>query len=252
VSKVAALGRRLVRLSSHVRVVGVRAGIEDLDDAAMRRLTHQPLPHSVSPGPVVSILCGFTDSFAAQARVNRLGLHLGVPMIAAQVYREGRGAEVTFSVPGLTPACGRCVTGSRYRAFAAGFRNDVGSAGSPLWATTRLNALKEQITLAIIHGTTPGASGHPGRERYRRLLERIGDRNLVQVRLDPDIATTLGLTVFDRAFGGGDGGRLLTDDVVWLPQQPESPATGFEPCGDCGGGGDLAVLKGTFADTRRG
>jgi hypothetical protein len=57
------------------------------------------------------------------------------------------------------------------------------------------------------------------------MLSRIGKRNLIQIRLDPDLATTIGIGVFDRVLEKGDQERLFFDEAVWLPQDPESPAT---------------------------
>jgi hypothetical protein len=250
--KIDAVARRILDVNPYARVVGAQVCLDALSDEMVRRLVHRPLPNSASPGPVTTVLCGFTDDFWAQARVNRLSLHLGVPMLAAQVYREGRGAEVSFFVPGVTRACGRCVLGGRYRAYLErDYRNTVTSHGTPLWATERLNSLKAEVLLAILHGAAGhGEAGHPARARYSSLLERIAGRNLAVARLDPAIAETLGVTMFDRALAGADGERIVADETLWLPQEPEGPATGFEPCPDCGGTGDLTLCEGTFADTR--
>jgi proteasome lid subunit RPN8/RPN11 len=246
--KVDAVADRILDVNPHAQVVGVQAYLDDLDDDMMRRLTNRPFPHSSSIGPSTSILCGFTDNFWAQARVNRLALHLGVPMVAAQVYERGHGVEVSFHVPGHSIACGRCVLGGRYRAhLEQAFTNTVTSHGTPLWATERLNELKAQIVLAIIHGTAIEADAdHPATQRYAGLLGRIAAHNLVQARLDPGA----NLPVFGRALAGADADRVITDDTLWLPQEPENPATGFDACGDCGGTGDLTSRIGTFADTR--
>jgi hypothetical protein len=251
-AKVAALGRRLVTLNRAVRVWAVQASLDQLDDAAVRRLALAPLPGGHPGAPGTTLLCGFTDDFWAQSRVNRLALHLGLPQIQAQVYREGRGVELVFTAPGITPACGRCVLSARYQAYLGeAYRNDVTSHGTPLWATTRLNALKGPVAMALLHATSRHAhSGHPATLRYRRLMDRTAERNLVQVRLDPDIAANLGLGVFDRVAAGPEGHRLVTDEALWLPQQPDHPDHGRPACPDCGGTGDLTERVGRFADTR--
>jgi hypothetical protein len=82
------------------------------------------------------------------------------------------------------------------------------------------------------------------------MLSRIGKRNLVQLRMDPDLGETLGMGVFDRVFEGADKDRLFFDEVVWLPQDQESQDTGYPPCPDCGGTGDLRDAIGRFHDTR--
>ena len=113
------------------------------------------------------------------------------------------------------------------------------SDGTPIFATTRLNSLKGFIALALLHHNTD----HP---RWGKLLERIGNRNLIQIRMDPDLGQTLKLGIFDRVFGGGDTSRILFDDVVWLPQKPDNPENGFPACPECGGTGDLSQAIGTI------
>ena len=154
------------------------------------------------------------------------------------------GVEVTFTHPEVTPACHRCALGPRYRWYLEeGHKNDVTSHGTPIFATTRLNAIKGYVTLALLHHGTD----HP---RWGGLLQRMGNRNLVQIRLDPDLATTLPLSTFDKTFEGAKTGRLLFDEAVWLAQEPECPETGFPPCPDCGGEGDLRSVMGSIDDTR--
>jgi proteasome lid subunit RPN8/RPN11 len=237
--KVRCLAEALRDINPAVSVAALPVPLEDLDDAELERWIREPLePGSKSPEAV--LLCGFTDRFEAQARVNRLALHFGCPSLCAQVYGEGRGAEITFTHPRTTPACHRCALSSRYRAYLEeGFRNDVTSDGTPIFSTQRLNALKGFIALALLHEGT----GHP---RWGGLLARIGSRNLVQIRMDPD----LGFPVFDRVFGAGDRERILFDDVVWLPQKPDCPENGYPACPDCGGSGDLRNCLGTLGDTR--
>jgi proteasome lid subunit RPN8/RPN11 len=176
-----------------------------------------------APAPQQTLLLGMTDNFHAQAFVNRLGLFLNLPSLCAQIYAEGRAAEITWSWPGLTPACHRCMLAPRYDAYENGFKNGVGTAGAPVFSTTRLNALKGFLVMALLHR----GSAH---KRWGGLLEKIGDRTLVQIRMDPDVALTLGLKSFDRAFGQDSNDRLLFDEAIWMSQAPEP----F--CPDCGGG----------------
>ena len=60
--------------------------------------------------------------------------------------------------------------------------------------------MKFLIAMAVLHHGTD----HP---RWGRMLERIGNRNLIQVRWDPD----LDLPVFDRVFGAW-WGRVIESD----------------------------------------
>ncbi len=239
--KVDVLARRLRRINPRMIVESRQAALDDLDDDALYELACGELQGQF---PEQTVLCGFTDSFHAQARVNRLALVLGLPSINAQVYKEGRGAEITFTHPQVTPACHRCVLRSRYDWYLEqGNENDVTSHATPIFATTRLNALKGPILLALLHH----GSKH---SRWGGLLTQMGHRNLVQIRLDPDIASTMQLGVFDKVFAGADRERLLFDEVVWLPQEPEDGAGEHPICPDCGGTGELWQKIGSIEDTR--
>ena len=257
--KVECLKERILDINPNATVETRCAMLDELNDEACRVLLEEALRqevvvkgHSDRPfdltsrplKPETTLICGLTDSFEAQARVNRLALQFGLPSLCAQVYFEGLGGEITFTHPDVTPACHRCVLGSRYRAYREhGFQNDVTSDGTPIFSTSRLNALKGQIALALLHEGT-------GHERWDRMLRRIGNRNLIQIRMAPNGIGDLSLPAFRRAFEGADRRRVLFDDVVWLPQQPENPSTGFDPCPDCGGTGNLRDAFETFFDTR--
>jgi len=232
------VAERLREIHPDVQIKTVQKGLEELSDEDIRSLAFD-VWHGVKP--VQSVICGLTDNFYAQARVNRLALKFALPSLCAQVYQEGRGAEVTYTHPDVTPACHRCVLSSRYRHYLEnGLGNDVTSHGTPIFATTRLNALKGFVLLTLLHH----GSEHP---RWGGLLARMGKRNLIQVRMDPDIGKSLGLTVFDRV--NSDAERQFFDDVVWLPQEAESPPD-YDYCPDCGGSGYLRSVAGITTDTR--
>lgn len=250
--KVEAIARRIIDTSPLARVYTVQAKLEDLDDAAMGRLCSAPLDPGAPTVPHATLLCGFTDGFHSQARINRLGLHLGVPALAATVYAQGRGIEIAFSADGVTSACIRCALGGRYRAYLQqGYEPDVTSHGTPIWATNRLNTLKQPIALALLHHATAADSADsPARARYTAIIEAIRNRNLVQVCLDPDIGQTLGLAKFTEISAADTRGRLAFDTTLWLEQEPEHPDTGFPACPDCGGTGGPGGSEGRFLDTR--
>jgi ThiF family len=125
--KVDSIAERIRDINPNARVIARQASRDDLSDAAFEHLAKEPIGHSRRK-PATTLIGGFTDSFAAQARVNRLALQSGWPSLCAQVYREGRGAEITFTVPGVTPACHRCILRCRYEAYLEEeFQNDVTS-----------------------------------------------------------------------------------------------------------------------------
>ena len=258
VAKVDCIADRLRDINPNVLIATCPVLLDDIDDATFGQLATESwrtvdtsklglakinglFAESRSTGtPAVTLVCGLTDNFAAQARVNRLSLQFGLPSLSAQVYAEGRGGEVTFSHPETTPACQRCALNSRYKAYLnEGFRNNVTSDGTPIFSTTRLNALKGFVAMAILHHATTHA-------RWGGLLKQIGNRNLLQIRMDPGFD----LPAFRKAFKNADSERVFSDDVVWLPQKPDCPENGFPTCPDCGGTGNLRNAIGKFTDTR--
>ena len=249
--KADALARRIVGVSPYARVTTVQARIEELDDAAMARLANAPFAGRTYAVPSTTLLCAFTDAFEPQARIARLGLHLALPVVSATVYEQGRGAEITFTLPGVTPACIRCALSSRYRAYLdEGYTNEVTSHGTPLWATARLNAAKTPIALALLHRSSRDADpSHPATARYAELLDWCGDRNLLLLGMAPDAGERLGMPPFDQA-SNSEVGLSPADLLLWRRPTPDRPELGAPACPDCGGEGDLSEREGRFADTR--
>lgn len=238
--KVDCIAERIRDINPMAKTIALQKSLDDLTDEEVRRLADDSIDGRETRRTVI---CGLTDDFFAQARVNRLALQLGLPSLSAQVYKEGRGAEITFTYPGVTPACHRCILSSRYRHFLEQERtNNVTSHGTPIFSTTRLNAIKGFVTVGLLHH----GSGHP---RWGDMISRIGKRNLIQIRMDPDFAETMGMSVFSRVFEKADHDRLFFDEVIWLPQDQECPENGYPTCPDCGGTGDLRDSIGGIEDT---
>lgn len=179
-----------------------------------------------------TLLVAMSDSFPAQAAANRLALSLRIPLLTAQMYPQGRAAEIVFTVPGVTPACMRCVLSSRYAHYANGCQNSVTSHGSPIFSGETLNSLAGFVALSILHHGTP----HP---RWGDLIRRAGKRNFIQLRLDPDVQEHLGLNIFDRVLGRNQASELFFGEAIWRPVDPDHPDNGFPHCPDCGGTGNL-------------
>ena len=248
--KVRCLAKRLKAVNPNVRVAAFVRPLNDIPDAKFEKLAFAPLSHMKVPEfspvpPLVTVIIGATDDFFAQARVNRLALKFGLPSVCAQNYKNGMAGEVTFTHPEITKACHRCILSNRYAAYLErNYKNAVGSAGSPICSTLRINELKFMLVMAILHHNT----NHPW---WGHVLERIGQRNLIMVRNHPDAEQHLGLTNFTEAFAGVTSGQILFGNVIFRPQVPEHPDTGYSrACPDCGGTGDLTKFKGTIPDTR--
>lgn len=253
--KVAALARDIVRLNPAAAVVAVAEKIEALDDRTFKLLASEPLRGKplfgvsgileMSAPPRQTILLVLTDNFRAQARGHRLGLHFGLPTICAQEYREGRGAEVTYTVPGVTPACHRCITASRYKAYLReGYENDVTSEGAPIFAAEMLNAVLGHVLLAVAHHGTR-------HQRWGKMIRSWGNRNLINIRMDPDFDSDFGDKFGKRLAGAREPESFIMLDSVFLAQTPDCGQSATRPvCPDCGGTGNLSGCKGTFGDTR--
>jgi hypothetical protein len=221
-----------------------KAPLRYYNNAAVARvLGSNPLGHPKQPSQV--ILLGLTDNFHAQARVHRLGLQHGIRTICAQEYETGCGAEITWTVPGVTAACHRCLTASRYKAYQEGYQNTVTSNGAPIFAAQMLNAALGQILLAVAHHGTR----HP---KYGNRVRRMGNRNLQLMRMDPDFDLFMKRPVFgQRLAGAAEPGAFFMMDSIFVEQTPDSGQNETRPvCPDCGGVGNLSDVIGTFADTR--
>jgi hypothetical protein len=237
-AKVDCIAESILQINPYAWVKVYQKSLDEIDDSEMDTLTFFPLYGGHGsfqpPASETTLLCGFTDNFYAQARVNRLALQFGLPSLCAGVYQNATAAEISFTYPGVTPACQRCILSPRYKSYLErGYKNTVTSDGSNIFATQRLNAIKGMIALCILHHGT----GHP---IWGEMLTRIGNRTLAQIRMHPDAP----YKAFAKILGNTDTSRLLFDETVWLPQEADPN------CPECRGTGDLRDAKGTFIDTR--
>lgn len=242
--KTEVIANTLRRINPDVEIVEVRRYLDNsLSDDALEKLIGTKLLYE---RPEDVLLCGCTDNFAAQDRTVKLALNWGVPYLAAQVYAEGRAAEVVFTYPGITEACPRCMLASRYRAYEAGVPAAVTSESAPIYATERMNALKSHIAMMqLLYGTN---------SRIGAELELVKERNLVMMSFAADCEEQLGIRAFSRTLDGlGDDARaaLPMEETVWLRQRPDRPENGYPRCPYCAGTGDLRNVRGLIADTRR-
>jgi hypothetical protein len=263
--KVEALARDIVRINPAAAVLTIDERIENIDDEQFRLLCKQTLRGTTSIAsecrtcaaydthnssvnkrlPYQTILFVLTDNFWAQAHGHRLGLNFGLSTICAQEYIDGRGAEITYTVPGVTPACHRCITASRYREYLQhNYINEVTSEGAPIFAAEFLNAILGHILLAVAHH----GSKNP---RWGGMIKRLGNRNLVRIRMDPDFDKYFGNTFAKRHAGAKGVESLFMLDSLFVSQTPDCGQSESRPvCPDCNGTGDLRDAIGTFIDTR--
>ncbi len=182
------------------------------------------------------LMLGCTDNFFAQDRCAQLSLKYGVPYLAAQIFERGKGHEVIFSYPGVTPSCPRCMLESRYKKILSAPENSTGSsAGAAVCVTDYLNSIKAYMALNILcynEKKTP----------YYHLLDKFADRNYLMTKCSDEFKAPafepiaeIERNEIDLSF------PFLT---IAIGQEPE------QNCSLCGGTGNIQTLKGKIADTR--
>jgi hypothetical protein len=202
--KVEVLAKRLRRVNPEVEVEVVPT-----DFCAMRREECDEYFGQTS------LFIFATDQFAPQARGNIEALRLGRPAVWIGLYAQGRAGEIIYHVPGLTPACSRCVAVSRYKSARRGVAS-VPSDGATIFDLHLVDAVAGQVSLGIL---TRGASN-----RYGRLIEQLGNRNLLQVKIDPGYR--LGERDIFREYLGSHPANFSFNTIA-IPMAPEPG------CHDC-------------------
>src|SRR5207237_1945613 len=129
--------------------------------------------------------------------------------------RAGRAGEIVHYVPGITPACYRCVCSARYKAFETqGLSRDNGmhipSTGGTILDLHLTDAIAGQIAVGIL---TAGADNRMG-----RLIRQLGNRNLLQVKIDPEYRL-VGKDIFGQYLGNHPANFSFT--TLALPMEPE-------------------------------
>jgi len=169
----------------------------------------------------VIILTAFTDNFLAQARLSRLAIKYQLPFISAQHWQLGHGSEVFYWSPDKNQHCQRCMLQPRYHYYLVQQeKNKVTSQGSPIFHTTRLNALCEKITVGLLMRR----SSIPNYLSY--FLENQSDKNLIIIRNHPDLPIDFSMEhFFNNPYS-------FMDDPVWLSYDDLYGDQTFD-CVDC-------------------
>jgi molybdopterin/thiamine biosynthesis adenylyltransferase len=167
-----------------------------------------------------------TDSFACQARGNELALRLGKAAIWAGLYSGAGAGEVIWWSPHV-PAlpCYRCLVPSRYgaheRAAGEGQSLDPPSTGATILDIHLLDAIAGQLALGLL---TKGADN-----RFGRLIDQLGTRNMIQMKIDPTW-TFGGRDVFREQLQVPEGVDTL---FAWTAIARRDPDGGRLYCPDC-------------------
>lgn len=166
-----------------------------------------------------------TDSFTAQALVNRLSLRLNVPAIFVGIYAGGWGAEVVWTDPRHQLPCFRCLCASRYAAHQLAVNRgreslDPSSDGADIFSVSFPDAIAGQLALGLL---TRGADN-----RYGRLMEQLGDRQFIQTSLSPEFQVN-GRDPIRQRLGANNSPYYF----AWNSCAMSDPDQGQLPCPDC-------------------
>lgn len=152
------------------------------------------------------LLCGFTDSFLAQARINNISVKYNIPVITGQHHQYGITSEIIYYYPGISFHKPQDVLSERYEAYKNGYTNKVTSEGSPIFNSTRINSLCEKISIGIL------LYQFDKNNIYASFLTRRPDCNLVILRQSilPQSSN------FYDLFEENETDVSLFDDVAWM------------------------------------
>lgn len=167
-----------------------------------------------------------TDSFACQARGNQLALRSGKAAIWVGLYGGAGAGEIIWwspDVPGLP--CYRCLVPGRYSAHqhaaAQGKSLDPPSTGATILDIHLLDAIAGQIAVGLL---TRGAEN-----RFGRLIDQLGMRNMIQLKIDPTW-TFAGRDIFREQLQVPAGVDTL---FTWTAIARRDPDGGRLYCYDC-------------------
>lgn len=168
-----------------------------------------------------------TDSFKAQAHVNRMALATGVPAVFVGIYPGGTGGEVIWTDPEHQLPCFRCLCPSRYaaheQAASSGNSLDPSSVGADIFSVRVPDAIAGQIVVGLL---TRGAD-----DRYGRLMDHIGDRQFLQISMSPEFQVNGRDIVRERLSIPAENDTY----VAWAASCMSDPDQGQLPCPDCAG-----------------
>ncbi len=242
-NKTEVIREKILDLNPEAKVVCVN---RFLDDSMSDEEFHSYMDMFPGRSGTDYLICGCADNFEGQKRAALLALKYGCPYLASWLYEKGAAAEVIFTYPGVTESCPRCMLRTRFEMYEKGFVSEVTSAGTPIFATSRLNEIKGFVALMLLNYHEEGGG------RFSTMLDDVKDRNFIIARLYPQALDEMGFLLFDKILKGNGAERFsYMDETFWVPQKPDSPVYG-EPCRMCGGTGDLTFLSRKWAnvDTR--
>jgi molybdopterin/thiamine biosynthesis adenylyltransferase len=163
--KVAALASELTRINP-------RANVE-AHEYDFRSLSDYEIAERFADADLL-LFC--VDNLPANSRGNQAALQLGKPAVWSGLYPEGKAGEIVFWTPNHG-SCYRCLCSHRYAAWEQGQASLAVSDGADVLAVQLLDSITGVIAIGLL---TQGAAN-----RYGRLIEQLGDRQFLQIKIDP-------------------------------------------------------------------
>lgn len=172
------------------------------------------------------LVLALTDNHAAQSITSELAIQNGCEFMSVGIYPGGLGGEV-FRMRRNDPACYREMFPHRFvqhkAANAEGKSLDPTSNGAPISVGTLIDSIACDIALGML---TAGADN-----RYGRLMDQLGNRQLLVITIDP-------------AWENSPGRDLVRNELGIAPSNPFYVAyntiamsaasdSAIEPCSDC-------------------
>lgn len=217
--KVDAMAEYLSEINPDTKFTGYAEKIQDL-----------PFGEIMSIMDGASLIIGVTDSFEAQAFVNKLALLFDIPAIWGGFYEQSMASEIVFWIPGVTDACFRCIVSPRYkaqeeyRAQNGGKGYSVSSNCNTIFHSELLDAQIGMLAMAILHNKVEGKT-------FSGWFGDHFDQNFIQMKVNPAYESKMFSTVFESA-----GDRAFLFNSVWQHVEPEVPPK-YDLCPDCHGKG---------------
>ena len=211
--KAEALAARLLRINEDLQVNCVPRNFLDMTDEEI----------DAELGDTALFVFA-TDSFPAQARGNEVALRLNKPAIWIGLYAGAGAGEIVWWARHVD-ACFRCLLSKRYEAQAQaaekGKSLDPPSDGCTIFDVSLLDSIAGELAVGLL---TRGSNN-----RFGRLVDQLGDRNFIQVQLDPSW-TLNGHNVVREKLGVAEDCRAF---FAWNTIILADPDHGQLPCPDC-------------------
>lgn len=210
--KGAALVAQLQRIGTGARISHVHADFTAFNDAEID-----------AQFASTDLFIFATDRFSAQARGNEVALRRFKPAIWVGLGPKGLGGEVIFWRPSLP--CYRCLCSARYaaheRAKADGVTLDPPSDGVTIFDVHYIDAIAGMIAIGLL---TQGSDN-----RFGRLIAELGNRNFLQVKIDPTHQWR-GRDIVREQLQVPDSADTF---VAWNTAARRDPTFGTSSCEDC-------------------